>query len=78
MKITRSFFRKKNLGNYQTCDFGISIEDECEENEFEETSKHLHNLCIEEVNKAIKEFEEELEYEVEKKLNFNDVKLDGN
>ena len=56
MKISRSFSRKVNLGNYETCDSFCALEQEIDETELEATSAKLANLCEQEVNKSIQKF----------------------
>lgn len=93
MKITRSYSRKKNIGNYQTLDFFCSVEQEIEDtSEMKPTSKMLQEFCIKEVNNDVQDYEFSLEKEKgmvltniitntsepSKELNFKNVKLDGN
>lgn len=86
IEIVRSYSEKVNMGNYQTFDSFCSAKCEVDEKEADQKSKELYEFCKEQVKKEIKEYREELEkpkeeeYQglvVEKKLNFKDVKLNG-
>jgi hypothetical protein len=57
VKVTRSFTRKVNLGNYESADFFCSQTAECEPESVDETSGLIHEWCVDEVmNKAIPDF----------------------
>ena len=81
MNIVRSFSRKINLGNFENCDFGCSMEDECEVDELEARSRLLHDYCKRDVEESIEEYKQELEDKKEvkdeptKELKFDNVKL---
>mgnify|MGYP000991493884 FL=1 len=85
IEISRSYSEKVNMGNYQTFDSFCSAKCEVDEKEADQKSKELYEFCKEQVKKEIKEHREEVEklkeeYQrlvVEKKLNFKDVKLNG-
>ncbi len=85
IEISRSYSEKVNMGNYQTFDSFCSAKCEVDEKEADQKSKELYEFCKEQVKKEIKEYREEVEktkeeYQrlvVEKKLNFKDVKLNG-
>ena len=76
IEISRSYSEKVNMGNHQTFDSFCSAKCEVDEK---------YEFCKEQVKKEIKEHREEVEkpkeeYQglvVEKKLNFKDVKLNG-
>ncbi len=85
MKITRSYSRKLNIGNYQTLDHLCSVEQEVDDvKDVESISEKLEEFCVKEVEKGIEKSKKELEkpkeeeYQglvIEKELNFKDVKL---
>lgn len=85
IEISRSYSEKVNMGNHQTFDSFCSAKCEVDEKEADQKSKELYEFCKEQVKKEIKEHREEVEkpkeeYQglvVEKKLNFKDVKLNG-
>ena len=85
IEISRSYSEKVNMGNYQTFDSFCSAKCEVDEKEADQKSKELYEFCKEQVKKEIKEYREEVEklnkeYQglvAEKKLNFKDVKLNG-
>lgn len=85
IEIVRSYSEKVNMGNYQTFDSFCSAKCEVDEKEADQKSKELYEFCKEQVKKEIKEYREEVEklnkeYQglvAEKKLNFKDVKLNG-
>jgi nucleoid-associated protein YejK len=85
IEISRSYSEKVNMGNYQTFDSFCSAKCEVDEKEADQKSKELYEFCKEQVKKEIKEHREEVEklkeeYQglvAEKKLNFKDVKLNG-
>jgi hypothetical protein len=56
IKITRSFSRKLNLGNFQTADFYCSRELEVENKDATQTSKNLHDLCELDVMDSIEKY----------------------
>jgi len=56
IKITRSFSRKVNLGNFQTADFYCSRELEVEQKDATQTSKNLHDLCELDVMDSIEKY----------------------
>ena len=65
MKIKRWYARKINLGTFETSDFGCQYEDEWKPemdkiDPFEEMSDRLHNICKEDVEKSISEFQSNL------------------
>jgi hypothetical protein len=64
MKITRSFSRKLNLGNYETADFYCEAEDDISDEEEDvkvvSVSSGLHKFCKEEVERSINEYEQEI------------------
>ena len=53
IEITRSFSRKKNLGNYETLDSFCSAKIECDISQVEEKSKMLDEIVQREVNKTL-------------------------
>lgn len=59
MKITRSYSRKLNIGNYQTLDHFCSVEQEIDDTsdvkEMEQASKKLEEFCVKEVERAVEE-----------------------
>jgi len=68
MKITRSFSRKINLGNYETADFYCEMEDELTQEQIDsgnygplQLAGDLHEMCKEEVELCIEDFLEERE-----------------
>ncbi len=60
MKITRSYTRKLNTGNYETQDFYCEMEQECKAElgnvAIMEVSGALHSFCKQEVEKSIEEY----------------------
>ena len=63
MKITRGISRKINLGNYESADFWSTYEDEVDEKSTQsmsELSAMLYSFAKDDVEKAIKNFKEEL------------------
>ena len=56
IEIVRSYSQKLNLGNYTTCDFFCSIKAEVDDKEVAAKSKELNELCLNEVEKSIKEY----------------------
>ena len=58
VKVTRSFSYKLNLGNYENVDFFCSQTVECRPDLADGVSADVHEFCVEEVGKSIKEFRE--------------------
>ncbi len=56
VEVVRSFSMKKNLGNYETCDFFASQKVECEESEAEKISELAYEFCKKEVVKSINKY----------------------
>ena len=73
MKITRSFTRKINLGNYETADFYACYEDEIIGSEdikksIELTTWGLYELAKADVEKSVKEYLEQRQVPTEETL----------
>lgn len=56
VEVVRSFSMKKNLGNYETCDFFASQKVECKESEAEKVSELAYEFCKKEVVKSINKY----------------------
>jgi hypothetical protein len=56
IEIARSFSRKLNLQNYETCDFFCSAKAEVDLKDAEKVSDELYQLCLEEVRKSAKSY----------------------
>ncbi len=61
VKITRSFSFKKNLGNYQSCDFFTSQTAECRADKASEFSQGLYEWCEEQTMMNVRDVERRLE-----------------
>ena len=59
VEVVRSYSRKLNLGNYETCDFFCSKKEECKESEALEKSAELHEFCKSEVEFSVNAYKEE-------------------
>ena len=59
IEVARSFSRKINLQNYETCDFYCSAKAEVEESEAEKVSEELFAFCLSEVRKSATAYLEE-------------------
>ena len=57
IEVARSFSRKVNLGNYETCDLFCSAKCECEEKDASQKSGELFNFCKGEVENSIKDLQ---------------------
>ena len=58
VQVTRSFSYKLNLGNYENVDFFCSQTVECSPQLAEGVSADVHDFCVQEVSKSIKDFNE--------------------
>ena len=58
VEIARSFSFKLNLGNYQSADFFCSQKASCSADMAEEVSADLYEFCVDQVQQAIKDFQE--------------------
>lgn len=58
VEVVRSFSFKLNLGNYQSADFFCSQKAACHADMAEEVSRDLYEFCVDQVQSAIKDFQE--------------------
>ena len=56
IEVCRSFSFKHNLGNYESADFFASRKLQCLESEAAVESERIYQECIEEVRRAIAQF----------------------
>ncbi len=57
VEVVRSFSFKKNLGNYQSCDFFASQKAQCLPEEATEVSTDLYEWCMDQVMTSVREVE---------------------